>query len=106
MAALRLPMRTIREILRLRFDRRASIREIALSCKLARSTVGDYVARATVAKLGWPLPAELDDDAALNRLLFPDEHHPVALRPEPDWPSVYLPPTVSGAPSLELGAPR
>jgi len=88
MAALRLPMRTIREILRLRFDRRASIRAIALSCKLARSTVGDYVARATVAKLGWPLPAELDDDAALNRLLFPDEHHPVTQRPEPDWPSV------------------
>jgi len=78
MAALRLPMRTIREILRLRFDRRASIREIALSCKLAASTVGDYVGRAVVAKLSWPLPPELDDDQALERLLFPAEHHPVA----------------------------
>lgn len=89
MAAMRLPMRKLREILRLRLDRRVSIREIALSCKLATSTVGDYVARATVAKLAWPLPAELDDDAALTRLLFPSEHHPVAERPEPDWAWVH-----------------
>ena len=47
------------------------------------------MARATVAKLGWPLPAELDDDAALNRLLFPNEYHPVTQQPEPDWPSVH-----------------
>jgi len=67
MASLRLPMRTIREILRLRFDRRASIREIALSCKLAASTVGDYVARATVAKLSWPLTAELERVARMVR---------------------------------------
>ena len=32
-----------------------------------------------------PLPAELDDDAALERLLFPDEGHPVSNRPEPAW---------------------
>ena len=37
-----------------------------------------------VAKLAWPLPPDLDDEA-LDRLLFPAERHPVARRPEPDW---------------------
>src|SRR5262249_437270 len=40
-------------------------------------------------KLTWPLPPELDSDEALNRLLFPAEHHPVARRPEPDWAWVH-----------------
>jgi transposase len=82
-------MRKLREILRLRLNCGASVRQIALSCKLSASTVGDYVARARVAKLAWPLPAELDDDAALTGLLFPNEHHPVAARPEPDWAAVH-----------------
>jgi transposase len=88
MAAQRLPMRKLREVLRLRLDRGASVREIAVACNLARSTVCDYVGRVQVAKLTWPLPPELDD-AALEKLLFPDEHHPVAQRPEPDWPAVH-----------------
>ncbi len=54
------------------------------------STVNGYVGRARVAKLSWPLPTELDDDAALTRLLFPDEHQPRADRPEPDWAQVHL----------------
>jgi transposase len=82
-------MRTLREVLRLRLDRGASVREIAVACNLARSTVCDYVGRAQVAKLAWPLPPALDDDAALERLLFPHEHHPVAQRPEPDWAWVH-----------------
>ena len=89
MAAQRLPMRTLREVLRLRLDRGASVREIAVACNLARSTVCDYVGRVQVAKLAWPLPPEFDDDAALERLLFPHEHHPVAERPEPDWAAVH-----------------
>ena len=37
-----------------------------------------YLGRIALAKLTWPLAPELDDDAALERLLFPDEHKPVA----------------------------
>ena len=48
-----------------------------------------YLGRVAVAKLGWPLPAELDDDTVLERLLFPDEHHPVRTRPEPDWAAIH-----------------
>lgn len=58
-----------------------SRRGIARSCRLSPATVNGYVGRARVAKLGWPLPPELDDDAALTRLLFPDEHQPRSDRP-------------------------
>jgi transposase len=51
--------------------------------------VSDYVGRIAVAKLAWPLPPALDDDTALERLLFAQEHHPQAQRPEPDWAAVH-----------------
>jgi transposase len=85
MAAERLPMRKLREIIRLKLQAGQSGRAIARSCALSPSTVGDYLGRIALAGLAWPLPPELDDDAALERLLFPDEHHPVSNRPEPDW---------------------
>lgn len=56
MAAERLSMRTIKEILRLKWDCRRSNREIAQSCKIARSTVAECLARATAAGLTWPVP--------------------------------------------------
>ena len=88
MAAERLPLRKIREILRLKFEAGLSQRAIGRSTKVAQSAVCEYVGRALVAKLSWPLPPELDDDQALERRLFPAEHHPVARRPEPDWAGV------------------
>ena len=89
MAAERLPMRRLREILRLKLEAGLSQRAIARSARIAQSTVCEYVGRAQAAKLTWPLPAELDEDATLERLLFPAEHHPVAQRPEPDWAWVH-----------------
>ena len=88
MAAEKLPLRKTREIVRLKLQAGLSQRAIARSVKVSQSTVNDYVGRAMVAKLTWPLPPELDDDAALDRLLFPAEHHPKAHRPEPDWAQV------------------
>jgi transposase len=38
---------------------------------MARSTVADYLIRARVAGLSWPLLEEMDDDQ-LERRLFPD----------------------------------
>jgi hypothetical protein len=70
MAAKRLSMRKIREILRLKFECGLSQRDIAKSCSIARSTVGEYLIRASAAGLSWPLPDGVDD-AALERLLFP-----------------------------------
>jgi DNA-binding transcriptional regulator LsrR (DeoR family) len=51
MPAERLPMRRIKEILRLRWECRLSARQIARSLKIARSTVAEYLRRATAAGL-------------------------------------------------------
>ena len=70
MAREMLSMRKLSEVLRLALEQKASVRQIARSCCLARSTVSDYLGRARAAGLGWPLPAGLDEDG-LARLLFP-----------------------------------
>jgi len=63
-------MRKIREVLRLEGEQNLSPRQISKSCSIARSTVQDYLKRATEAGITWPEAAELDD-AALERHLYP-----------------------------------
>ena len=70
MARERLSMRKLSEVLRLRLEKKLSVRQIAVGCNLARSTVADYLGRARVAGLGWPLPAGMGEDL-LEALLFP-----------------------------------
>lgn len=70
MARERLSMRKISEVLRLRLEQKLSARSIAISCCLARSTVADYLGRARVAGVGWPLPEGMDEER-LGSLLFP-----------------------------------
>ena len=55
----RLPMRKIREVLRLKFEHQFSNRRTAEACKLSRSTIKEYIARFQAAKLDWPLPDDL-----------------------------------------------
>ncbi|NNB92032.1 IS21 family transposase [Corallococcus exiguus] len=82
-------MRKLRELFRLRFEAKLTTRSIAASLGIGNGTVCDYLGRARVAKLAWPLPAELDDDAALTALLFPEDAKAQAERPEPDWARVH-----------------
>jgi len=89
MSAERLPMRKLREIVRLKLQCGKSRREIAAACGIAGSTAGGYAARIAAAGLTWPLPPELEDDAALERLLFPHEGKPSSSRPEPEWTRVH-----------------
>ena len=55
MARTKLTMRQIQEILRLKHQNQLSVREIARSCGLPTSTVGDYLKRAEAAGISWPL---------------------------------------------------
>ena len=66
----RLPMRRIREVLRLKYEMGRSQREIAAACGMGTGTVSGYLGRAKQAGLSWPLPGDLDD-AALEARLFP-----------------------------------
>ena len=81
-------MRKIREVLRLCFAAALSIRAIARSLGTSPSTVGDYLRRAKVAGLGWPLPESVDD-TGLERRLFPLPPPSRTARPLPDWSEVH-----------------
>src|SRR3546814_19027634 len=83
MPAERLPMRKIREVLRLKYACGASKRVIAQTVGIGPTSVGEYVRRAAVVGITWPIPAELDD-AALERALFaPAGYNPPLSRPLP-----------------------
>ena len=81
----RVPMRKIRDVLRLRLALGLPQRAVGCSLGLSQATVSDYMGRARRASLGWPLPEGLDDDR-LEALLFPPPSQvPVEQRPVPDW---------------------
>jgi len=63
-------MRTIKEVLQLKCEKKFSNTQIAQSCNIARSTIRGYLERAQRAGLSWPLPSDLDD-GSLEALLFP-----------------------------------
>jgi transposase len=89
MPAERLTMRKIREVFRLKFDCDISNRQIAKSCKIARSTVAEYLFRFQQAALSWPLPQNLDDNQ-LEQLLYPQlPALPAHERPVPDWSYIH-----------------
>ena len=89
MPAERLTMRKIREVFRLKFDCDISNRQIAKSCKIARSTVAEYLFRFQQAALSWPLPQNLDDNQ-LEQLLYPQlPALPARERPVPDWSYIH-----------------
>jgi transposase len=84
----RLPMRKMRDALRLRSNG-LSTREIAASLGVGQTTVSEYLKRAARGGLAWPLPEALTD-AALEAMLF----RPVggATRrgqAQPDWPTIH-----------------
>ena len=84
----RVTMHKIREILRL-LDEGLSQRQIATSLAVPRATVGDYVAKAKLAELSWPLPEDLDDDD-LHAKLFATPAPIGTVRPVPEWATLHL----------------
>jgi len=87
MAQQRLSMRTIRDVLRLRFEAKLSRRQIAVSVGCSRAAVAECLRRAAQAGIGWPLSAELDE-AALQARLYPPPP-PIADYPLPDFTTVH-----------------
>ena len=87
MAALRLPMRQLREVLRLTYEARLPQRAIAKACGVGLGTVSTYLQRAAAAGLSWPLPLDLDD-GALEARLFPRPALAID-RARPAWAEVH-----------------
>jgi len=91
MARTPITMRYVKDILRLKHQNGLSIREIAGSCGLPASTVGDYLQRAQAAGLSWPLPEGLTDSELSERLLKPADSAPTSdpAKALPDWPAIH-----------------
>ena len=83
----RLSMRKIREALRLCANG-LTLREIAESLGLGRTTIGDHLQRAARAGLTWLLDDALTD-AEMDTLLFPPPSGVAATIAQPDWAMIH-----------------
>ena len=83
----RLPMRKIRDVLRLSAAG-MSKRQIGASLGMSATAAGDCVRRAQRAGLGWPLPEDLTDEA-LELRLYPPAVAAKDRRPQPNWALVH-----------------
>lgn len=81
-------MRKIEEVLRLHHEGGRTNREVAQAVRASPTTVGDYLRRARLAGLDWPLP-ECMTELALEAALFPALPASTVKRPEPDWAAVH-----------------
>ena len=88
MAQQRLPMRKIRDVLRLSAAG-LSKRQIAASLGIGPTAAGACLRRAREAGVGWPLPDDLDDDALENRLYPVPTPTAKDWRSLPDWPAIH-----------------
>src|SRR3954451_22596622 len=83
----RLPMRKIRDVLRLKAGG-LSKRKIAASLGVSPTAAVGCIRRARRAGLIWPLPASIDDET-LESLLYPRATKAKDKRPQPDWPAIH-----------------
>lgn len=82
------PMRKIKEVLRLAEHAKLSVRQIACSANMKRTTVRDYLRRARDAGLRWSDAKELGDEA-IEQMLFPALRLSPTGRTMPDWEHVH-----------------
>ena len=89
MSAKRMPMRKIREVLRLRLEAGLSIRQISAGTKTSVGSIQKLLSRANALEITWPLPEDLDD-GRLAAMFYPGSdpttlsHHQVS-----DWTTIY-----------------
>ena len=81
-------MRKVREVLRLKHTLGMSLRQISEATGVGKTVVGEYVRRARVIGITWPVP-EAIDDAELERRLFPSPCETGPPRPAIDWRKVH-----------------
>jgi transposase len=81
-------MRKIHEVLRLHFEHQRSKREIARIIGASPTTVSDYIARAQLAGLQYPLAEDMTE-SDLEHLLFPPSEPSSVQRPAPNWNHIH-----------------
>ena len=84
-------MRRIKEVLRLKYELGLGQRQNPRSCSIGQSTVHDYLRRAEIAGLRWPLTEEWDD-GRIEVELFGRAAQPATPplpRPLPDFAAIH-----------------
>ena len=82
-------MKHIKRILELYYAAKLSKRGIARHLGLGRSSVGRVIERVELARIPWPLPAEVTD-ADLEVIVYPNTGQVAASeRPVPDWEALH-----------------
>ncbi len=89
MAAERLSMRKVKDILRFIIIHGLSQRQVAASCKVARSSVGECLRRFRTSGLTIDAALALDE-TLLEQQLYPPVPGVRPPIPAPDWPRLYL----------------
>ena len=75
-------VRKIREVLRLKFQLRLSDRQIAAAVGIARTTVGEYLARAVKSAMTWEVAQQLSDAEVESQLFrYVGKNEPAARAP-------------------------
>ena len=82
-------MKKIRDVLRLTHAMGMSRRLVGEATWIGKTAVGEYVRRAAVAGLSWPIPNEIDDAELEQRLFPPTDAVSSAARNEPDWSHIH-----------------
>jgi transposase len=81
-------MRKISEVFRQRYELNCSYRDIGLSLNVSKSTVYDYLARAKIAGISWPLPEDMSEQDLYDKLFLPVSQA-VIQRPLPEWEEIH-----------------
>jgi hypothetical protein len=79
----------IRGVLRLTHALGMSRRLVGEATGVGKTAVGDYVRRAAMAGLHWPIPDTIDDADLERRLFAPTEAGSSAARTDPDWSHIH-----------------
>ena len=89
MAKMRVSMRKIREVLRLTHELGLSVRQVKAATGVGKTAVSEYVSRAKVVGITWPIPAEISDAELERRLFTPAGFHAGPTKSLPDWTKVH-----------------
>ena len=88
MAGMRMSMRKIREVLRLTHELGLSVRQVREATGVGKTAVCEYVNRARVVGIRWPVPTEIGD-AELERRLFAPAGFRLRRATDPDWTKMH-----------------
>lgn len=89
MAQERISMRKIKEVFRLKYECGLSDRQIAKSCNIARSTIGEYISRLKKTSLKWEELNILSNEEIEQKLFLKSGGNDSLVRPLPDFSIVH-----------------